>query len=61
MFTPGPRDWKSDFQHENGQYNCKCLTCGLPFVGHKRRLTCCECANKEFIDARESGAMPEAT
>lgn len=39
------RDWREDFGHENGQYQCKCGTCGNVFVGHKRRVTCRVCAS----------------
>lgn len=38
------RNWTEDFGHENGQYLNGCTTCGLSFVGHKRRFTCKTCA-----------------
>lgn len=41
---PSPRDWREDFAHENGNYACKCSTCGMSFFGHKRRITCKVCA-----------------
>jgi hypothetical protein len=40
------RNWPEDFGHENGQYVCGCLLCGLAFVGHKRRVCCKTCAEK---------------
>lgn len=42
----GELDWPEDFSHENGQYNCVCITCQESFVGHKRRITCKLCADK---------------
>src|SRR4051812_690306 len=38
------RDWVEDFTHENGNYLCRCSDCGNRFFGHKRRVTCKECA-----------------
>jgi hypothetical protein len=37
------RDWKEDFQHENGRYFCLCAECGNKFMGHKRRHVCNTC------------------
>ncbi len=47
-----PRNYQEDFSHENGNYACKCSTCGLDFLGHKRRTTCKVCYEKstEIID-----------
>lgn len=39
-----PRNWPEDASHENGNYECRCCTCGNLFVGHKRRVTCKVCA-----------------
>lgn len=39
-----PKDWIEDFDHENGNYTCQCLSCASYFTGHKRRVTCKECA-----------------
>lgn len=36
-------DWTEDFEHENGNYHHKCLTCGCDFIGHKRRMECRKC------------------
>lgn len=38
------RDWHEDASHENGDYECACVTCGNRFVGHKRRVVCRACA-----------------
>jgi hypothetical protein len=46
-----PRDWQEDAGHENGQYWCRCGSCGESFVGHKRRATCRECATISTPDA----------
>ena len=45
-FIPTKKDWKEDFSHENGQYKNNCFYCGSPFMGHKRRVVCRECAEK---------------
>jgi hypothetical protein len=37
------KDWKEDFQHENGNYECICCSCGDRFFGHKRRVQCKQC------------------
>ena len=37
-------DWPEDFGHENGRYQCRCMFCGLSFIGHKRRVACKKCA-----------------
>ena len=39
-----PRDWPEDFAGENGNYWNTCSTCGHPFIGYKRRLSCKVCA-----------------
>lgn len=36
-------DWIQDADHENGQYFGKCLSCGVDFIGHKRRQVCRKC------------------
>ena len=48
-------DWPEDFSHENGDYECKCLTCGSTFRGHKRRVICKTCS----ADVKLSLAPPE--
>ena len=42
--NPSNRDWPEDFSHENGNYSCRCVHCGKPFIGHKRRVTCKQCS-----------------
>lgn len=39
------RDWKEDFAHENGSYQCSCCICDQEFFGHKRRHVCKLCAS----------------
>jgi hypothetical protein len=41
------RDWREDFSHENGNYQCRCVTCEQSFIGHKRRVLCKLCHNKK--------------
>ncbi len=38
------RDWLEDSHLENGNYNCRCGSCGEIFIGHKRRPFCKSCA-----------------
>jgi hypothetical protein len=47
IFGTFERNWNDDYSFENGQYCNKCMTCGLSFVGHKRRVVCVQCAEKE--------------
>lgn len=42
-YKPTGRDWIEDSAHENGNYQCFCPVCKLPFFGHKRRSTCKPC------------------
>ncbi len=44
------RDWVEDFSHENGNYQNKCMDCGLYFYGHKRRVVCKICDVKVVDD-----------
>lgn len=37
-------DWPEDSALENGNYTSACVTCGLAFTGHKRRVVCKVCA-----------------
>ncbi len=41
------KDWKEDFNLENGKYLNKCIKCNTVFLGHKRRWICKECFEKE--------------
>lgn len=52
---PTDHDWPEDFDHENGDYQCKCLICGNIFRGHKRRVICKMCS----ADVKLSLAPPE--
>jgi len=40
------RDWKEDFDKENGNYQCVCSICGEFFTGYKRRSICKVCSDK---------------
>lgn len=37
------RDWKEDFNLENGNYQNHCIYCEHIFLGYKRRLVCKRC------------------
>lgn len=36
-------DWPEDFEHENGNYQSRCVACKELFMGHKRRAVCRVC------------------
>tara|TARA_R110000772_G_scaffold240938_1_gene353218 strand:+ start:2111 stop:2290 length:180 start_codon:yes stop_codon:yes gene_type:complete len=42
-----PRNFKEESKHENGNYMCRCRECDYNFIGHKRRLFCKICTDKE--------------
>ena len=44
LYEDEGRDWKEDFQHDNGQYFNTCRGCRHTFIGHKRRMICKKCA-----------------
>lgn len=48
--------WLEDKDHENGNYNCRCITCGKTFIGHKRRVECKVCATAPAPTPRTDGA-----
>lgn len=54
---PHARDWTEDFDHENGQYQCRCITCNNLFIGHKRRLVCKVCSGKGAMDFFKEGML----
>jgi hypothetical protein len=41
-----PKNWKEDYEHENGNYICTCYSCKESFYGHKRRVVCKTCASE---------------
>ena len=46
-YTHTERDWLEDAEadEDNGRYLNTCDLCELPFIGHKRRITCKVCAH----------------
>jgi hypothetical protein len=42
---PAQRNWPEDAGHENGNYECLCVECEQPFIGHKRRVLCKSCSS----------------
>jgi hypothetical protein len=52
--APQDRDWPEDFEHENGNYICRCVGCKQLFVGHKRRVECKVCAAQSSAPQDES-------
>lgn len=52
--APDETDWREDWNHENGAYKCRCIGCGVLFIGHKRRIVCRKCtqASAEKLSAR---------
>ena len=53
MIKSSKKDWKEDFQYENGKYLCHCAICGSNFLGHKRRVICKECSAKQSKKMRK--------
>jgi hypothetical protein len=51
------RSWPEDAQHENGDYECECVTCGRHFIGHKRRHVCKACAHPPAPAADGAGEL----
>ncbi len=43
---PTEHDWPEDWIHENGNYMRNCIHCATRFFGHKRRVTCKQCAQR---------------
>jgi hypothetical protein len=41
------RDWKEDFNDDNGKYQRDCIICKQLFYGYKRRVVCKVCDSKE--------------
>lgn len=37
------RDWKEDFDQDNGNYSHRCVICKEEFNGHKHRFVCKRC------------------
>lgn len=45
------KDWPEDFGDENGCYQCRCVLCGEPFLGYKRRVVCRQCADAALAES----------
>jgi len=54
---PSDRDWSEDASDENGNYLSHCSSCGLTFIGHKRRYICRKCQSEH--DAWWAAMSPE--
>lgn len=39
-----PQDWTEDYHDPDGTYECECRSCGIGFVGFKRRVLCKVCS-----------------
>lgn len=50
--SPSPRDWPEDATHENGSYQCRCCVCHEIFIGHKRRVVCHVCSDRDEAEAK---------
>lgn len=44
-YNGAAHNWIEDYFHENGNYMNRCITCERAFMGHKRRVSCWECAH----------------
>ena len=47
-------DWTEDQEHENGNYQCRCIVCSAWFIGHKRRVLCKHCADNNPHDTTKA-------
>jgi len=54
-----PKNWKEDYEHENGNYMNHCRTCNQKFLGHKRRVQCKECSERQIIGDLLEGEYPD--
>lgn len=45
------KSFQQDYQHENGNYVCKCFVCKEPFMGYKRRVICKECSRVALTES----------
>jgi len=54
-----PKNWKEDYEHENGNYMCHCRLCKQSFLGHKRRVMCKECTERQVIGTLIEGEHPD--
>lgn len=55
-----PRSFPEDYPHENGNYLNSCFECHEPFIGHKRRVVCRQCA-KPPKERAQDGPAPRLT
>ena len=46
--------WPEDFNHENGNYQCRCQCCMRFFYGHKRRVVCRRCYDRHEVPDGET-------
>lgn len=53
------RSWRDDFPHENGFYQCECCVCHQEFYGHKRRVICKECDERQALGIRDFVIAPQ--
>ena len=59
FYTISDHDFPEDFSHENGNYTCTCVVCGVQFIGLKRRVVCkvCDGNKSEFPTCTTCGAL----
>lgn len=48
-----PGDWPEDFGYENGCYLRCCCLCHQTFTGHKWRVICKVCAERDAAESRK--------
>jgi len=51
VFIPSDRDYKDDFEEENGCYMNCCTNCKMMFVGNKYRKICSLCFKHEIVNS----------
>jgi hypothetical protein len=48
-FLEDPRSFSEDFEHENGKYLNRCISCNELFLGLKRRVVCKLCSEPKVL------------
>ena len=47
MFGDPKKNWQEDYRLDNGNYQCRCVSCKNMFMGLKGRIICRECYNTD--------------
>jgi hypothetical protein len=53
------RSWHKDLAQEDGFHHCNCCICHQSFYGHKTRLICKECDERQDLGIRDFVIAPQ--